>query len=69
MQQFSTIGGNSFPGVSFDYIGYTSASTTDTYVYKTGGASGQTVATVVVTWTTSGKTVLSSITVTREPKG
>lgn len=46
---------------AFDYISYTSASTTDTYVYKTGGSGGTTVATVTVTWTDSTKTVLSTV--------
>lgn len=45
----------------FDYISYTSASTTDTYVYKTGGSGGTTQGTVVVTWTDSTKTVLSTL--------
>lgn len=45
----------------FDYIAYTPASTTDTYVYKTGGSGGTTQATVVVTWTDSTKTVLSTV--------
>lgn len=46
---------------TFDYISYTSASTTDTYVYKTGGSGGTTQATVVITWTDSTKTVLSTV--------
>lgn len=45
----------------YDYIAYTSASTTDTYVYKTGGSGGTTQGTVVVTWTDSTKTVLSTV--------
>ena len=45
----------------YDYISYTSGSTTDTYTYKTGGSGGSTVATVTVTWTDSTKTVLSTV--------
>jgi hypothetical protein len=46
---------------SYDYIAYTSGTTTDTYVYKTGGVSGTTTATITVTWTDSNKTTLSSV--------
>lgn len=46
---------------AYDYIGNTPASTTDTYVYKIGGSGGTTQGTVVVTWTDSTKTVLSTV--------
>ena len=45
----------------YDYIAYTSASTTDTYVYKSGGSGGTTKATLVVTWTDSTKSILASV--------
>lgn len=48
---------------NFDYISYTATNaTTDTYVYKTGGSGGTTVATVAVVWTTAAHTVLASVT-------
>jgi hypothetical protein len=37
------------------------SSTTELYTYKTGGISGTTVATITVTYTTSAKTILSSV--------
>lgn len=47
----------------YDYIGYTNTnSTTDTYVYKTGGASGTTVATVTIVYTDSTKAQPSTVT-------
>lgn len=50
------------PAVDYDtIIGPTQASTTDTYVKKTGGASGTTVQTITVTFTDSTKTVLSKV--------
>lgn len=49
---------------TYDYVSYASASTTDTYVFKTGGSGGTTQATIVVTWTDSTKTVLSNVTKT-----
>jgi hypothetical protein len=46
----------------WDYLSYTATNaTTDTYVYKSGGSGGTTVATVTVTWTDSTKTVLSTV--------
>lgn len=47
-----------------DYLALTEASTTDTWVYKTGGASGTTVATIVITYTDSGKGTISNVTKT-----
>lgn len=47
---------------SWDYMSYTNTpGTVDTYVYKSGGSGGATVATVTVTWTDSTKTVLASV--------
>jgi len=45
-----------------DYISYTNTSTTvDTYVYKTGGSGGTTVATLTITYTDTTKSQPSSI--------
>lgn len=61
MQTSSNVMGVLLQGVIYDAIVVTTGSTTDTYVYKTGGTSGTTVATVVVTFTTSAKDILSTI--------
>lgn len=46
----------------YDYISYSEpSSTTEEYVYKTGGSGGATVATVTITYTSAAKTTLSSI--------
>ena len=45
--------GNSFGISGYDYFSYTSGSTTDTYTFKSGGSSGTTVSTVVLTYTNS----------------
>jgi len=48
---------------AFDYIGVTYPdTTTEVYVYKTGGAGGTTVATVTVVYTNSTKENLLSVT-------
>jgi len=44
-----------------DHLALTVATTTDTWVYKTGGAAGTTVATVLVTYTDSGKGTITTI--------
>lgn len=45
----------------FDYVGYTNTnSTTDTFAFKSGGASGSLVATITIVYTDSTKTVLST---------
>jgi len=46
---------------SYDYISYTSGDTTNTYVFKTGGPSGTTVATIVITYTGTDKQIFSNI--------
>ena len=46
---------------AYDYVSYTSGSTTDTYVYKSGGSGGTTVQTITVTYTDSTKATLSSV--------
>ena len=47
-----------------DYISLTEGSTTDTWTYKTGGSSGTTVATVLITYTDTGKGTIASVTKT-----
>lgn len=54
-----TTGGFSIP--AYDYISYTSNSTSDVYVYKTGGSGGTTVATVTINYTSSSKATISTI--------
>jgi len=44
-----------------DHLALTEAATTDTWVYKTGGAAGTTVATVLITYTDSGKGTITTI--------
>ena len=44
-----------------DHLALTVAATTDTWVYKTGGAAGTTVATVLITYTDSGKGTITTI--------
>lgn len=51
--------GLAMPG--YDYISLAQASTTDTYTFKSGGASGATVATIVITFTDSGKGTISTV--------
>jgi hypothetical protein len=54
---------NSLVFEPFDYIGVAYPSgATETYTYKTGGASGTTVATITVVYTDSTKADLSSVT-------
>lgn len=48
----------------WDYTALVQASTTDTWAFKTGGSGGSTVATVVITYTDSGKGTISNITKT-----
>jgi hypothetical protein len=45
-----------------DYLALTEASTTDTWVYKIGGATGETVATIIITYTDSGKSTIANVT-------
>ena len=45
----------------YDYISYTSGSTTDVYVFKNGGSGGTTVSTITITFTDSTKKVLSTV--------
>lgn len=48
-----------------DYIAYTNTnSTTDTYVYKLGGSSGTTIATITIVYTDTSKSQISTVTKT-----
>lgn len=55
--------GNLLEGISFDYIdaSYPTISS-EVYTYKTGGASGTTVATITVAYTDATKEFISSVT-------
>ena len=58
----SPIGSSLTPGTDFDYIDcQQTSSTVDTYVYKLGGASGTTVRTVTVIYTSSAKTDIDNV--------
>lgn len=46
---------------SYDYISQAQATTTDTWVFKTGGASGTTVATITINYTDATKEVISTV--------
>jgi len=46
---------------AYDYFTYTSGSTTDTYVFKTGGSGGATVKTITITFVDTTKKVLSTV--------
>ncbi len=58
----AVLNGLSIP--AYDYVALTQASTTDTYVFKSGGSGGSTVATVVITYTDSTKAILANVTKT-----
>ena len=48
---------------AYDYMAYTNTNTTtDTYVYKSGGTGGTIVATVTIVYTDSTKSVISTVT-------
>jgi hypothetical protein len=47
---------------NWDYLSFDGSGTyTDVYVYKSGGASGTTLATITITYTTAAKTVLVTV--------
>lgn len=46
---------------SYDYIAGSQTTSSDTFIYKSGGASGTTVATVVIQYTDSTKSDISSV--------
>lgn len=52
---------NSLVPRAWDFIAYTATSTTDIYIYKSGGSAGTVVATITVTWTDATKTTLSTV--------
>lgn len=54
-----SVGGIGIP--AWDYMTLTQASLTDTYVFKTGGSGGTTVATVTITYTDSSKNTISTV--------
>lgn len=58
---FVELTGSKLVPEAYDYIEVTEGSTTDVFVYKTGGTGGSTVATVTVTYTTTDKDVLDNI--------
>lgn len=52
-------------GLTYDYVEMAiSPATTETYTFKTGGASGTTVATVVIVYTDSTRADISTVTKT-----
>ena len=59
----STVHGIHLP--EYDYVSYTNTdTTTDTYTFKKGGASGITVATLVLVYTDTTKVQISTVTKT-----
>ncbi len=52
---------NSLVKERYDYISLATASTTDTWTYKSGGSGGTTVATVTITYTDSTKATISNV--------
>lgn len=46
---------------AWDYMSLTQASTTDTYLFKSGGSGGSTTCTVTVTFTDSTKATISTV--------
>lgn len=56
------IRGGGFGLPAYDYVSLAvSPATTETYTFKTGGASGETVATVVITYTDSTRATISTV--------
>lgn len=53
--------GNNVTSPGWDYLSLTQAATTDTYTFKTGGAGGTTVLTIVITYTDSTKQTISTV--------
>lgn len=52
----------SYPvAAAWDYTALVQAATTDTWTFKTGGAGGTTVATVVITYTDATKATISNV--------
>jgi hypothetical protein len=59
-----TLSGLSIPTYNYVSMTLSAGDTTETYVFKTGGSGGTTVATVVVVYTDSSREVLSTVTKT-----
>lgn len=49
-------------GLKYDYVSNTIVSDTETWVFKTGGASGTTVATIVIVYTSSSREDILTVT-------
>ena len=59
----SLISNGSLVTKAYDYIAYTNTNTTtDTYIYKTGGLGGTTTATVTIVYTDTTKAQVSTVT-------
>lgn len=52
---------NSLIPSAWNYCALTQDTTTDTWVFKSGGASGTLVSTIVITYTSSAKTTISNV--------
>lgn len=52
---------NSAVPPNWDYVALTTATTTDTYVFKSGGSAGTTLRTVLITYTDSTKGTISTV--------
>lgn len=46
---------------TYDYVTLTQTALVDTWVFKNGGVSGVLVATITITYTTSAKTIISTV--------
>lgn len=58
----SLVGAGGLVPQNYDYVAYTNTSTTvDTYVFKTGGSGGTTVATVTITYVATDKAQVSTV--------
>ena len=54
--------GLNIPTYDFVSMALSAGDTTETYTFKTGGSGGTTVATVIIVYTTSTRTILSTVT-------
>jgi hypothetical protein len=55
------IGKDGVVNFEWDYVAQTQAATTDTWVFRTGGAGGTVVATIVITYTDATKNVILNV--------
>jgi len=60
-EQVNDIIANCLVPAKYDYISLTQDTLTDTWIFKTGGSSGTTVSTLIVTYTSSAKTTISTV--------